>query len=302
MVYGLIEGGLGNCMFVIATGITLAQQKKCEFIAIYEELATFEHGKSKELYYQQFRNNIFRNIKLQKGIPENSYLYVDEVDKYKLRYHPIPYQPNILLKGDFMSPKYFDEELILKTFGPNEYLKNIIEQTIGKDLFYKLHTATSINVRRGDYLKLPLFLPVLHIQYFKKAIKYIGNKETFIVTSNDIPWCKKKFKGANFIFIENTTPDMDLYIQSLCKNNILSNGTFSWWGAYLNTNPTKKVIIPSIWFGKGLPYDTIDFLPQEWIKIKNPPVVKVRIANLRFTISQYITRHKILRKIYKYIK
>jgi len=48
---------------------------------------------------------------------------------------------------------------------------------------------------------------------------------------------------------------------------ILSNSTFSWWGATLAYSPNAKIICPENWFKtKENPKDLI---PQNWIKVKN---------------------------------
>ncbi len=59
----------------------------------------------------------------------------------------------------------------------------------------------------------------------------------------------------------------DLWLMTQCQHFIIANSTFSWWGAWLSTNPNKVVIAPGfekregkMWWGfKGL-------LPEEWIK------------------------------------
>jgi hypothetical protein len=55
----------------------------------------------------------------------------------------------------------------------------------------------------------------------------------------------------------------DMYLMSLCKHNIIANSSYSWWGAWLNTNPDKVVIAPQNWFVSA----NADIVPSTWIKI-----------------------------------
>ena len=54
-------------------------------------------------------------------------------------------------------------------------------------------------------------------------------------------------------------------LMSLCKHNIISNSSYSWWAAWLNSNTNKTVIAPSKWFTESKPLD--DLYPNNWIII-----------------------------------
>ena len=52
-----------------------------------------------------------------------------------------------------------------------------------------------------------------------------------------------------------------------CKHVITGPSTFSWWGAWLNDNPGKIIITPSVDIWHSNTEDRRDLLPDEWIKI-----------------------------------
>ena len=58
----------------------------------------------------------------------------------------------------------------------------------------------------------------------------------------------------------------DMQLMSMCKHNIIANSSFSWWGAWLNSNPDKIIIAPSRWFN-DTKINTKDLLPESWIQI-----------------------------------
>jgi hypothetical protein len=53
---------------------------------------------------------------------------------------------------------------------------------------------------------------------------------------------------------------------SKCRNHIIANSSFSWWGAWLSNYEGKLVIAPQRWLNdKSI--DTSELVPSSWIKI-----------------------------------
>lgn len=253
------RGGIGNVMFKLAAVIGLAKKHNVDYIFPNQFLRP---GIDPDM--TRYSNNILRNINFIDRLTSPFKVWSEP----QFPYIEIPYSPgeNLLLDGYFQDEKYFIEskDLIINLFGcPEEFSQSVKHQIPDISNYISLH------VRRGDYLKFPSRHPVLPISYYQKSVKKLGIEKTYIIFSDDIEWCKSNFDFIpNKIFITGTQDWMDLYMMSLCGSNIIANSTFSWWGAYLNQNPNKQVIGPSLWFGPSLTErDTSNLYPKNWIKI-----------------------------------
>lgn len=129
--------------------------------------------------------------------------------------------------------------------------------------------SISIHIRGGDYNRADVFRDYGNIcteDYYNKAAAEICTaieKPFFVVFTNDLEYASsilKKTSIKDFVFAENLIQDeqselrddpaFSMYLQTLCKANIIANSTFSWWGAFLNERQDKLVISPSKWHNK----------------------------------------------------
>jgi hypothetical protein len=273
MIYSLLKGRIGNNLFQIAAGHSLANRMNTGFKAVIPDFILPEPDLcTLKKYLEQFAENLLRNIDFTETLPEGVTRYSETKD---LSYSRLPDIDNQLLEGYFQSEKYFDAGLVRDLFSVDPDTGNYIDKKYGQVLASQ---PVSINIRRGDFVKQPHLHPVCSTEFYKNAVRQLGQGKQFLVISDDIDWCRKILKGSNFHFVDNEVPAVDLYLQSKCSDNIISNSSFSWWGAWLNPRPGKTVIAPGEnWTGKLHPYSySDDLLPAEWIKLPNPLSLKAR--------------------------
>ena len=65
----------------------------------------------------------------------------------------------------------------------------------------------------------------------------------------------------------NHTYIADGIVTHNCSHNIIANSSFSWWGAWLNDNPSKKVVTPLRWFGPQAGLSSLEIVPDNWISL-----------------------------------
>ena len=205
--------------------------------------------------YENMFNKLIREKPVNSELIRFPFTYIDHIVK-----------DNMTIDGFFQSEKYFihHRDEILKLFEIPENIKHIINKKYKNILEKK---TTSLHVRRGDYVRHPNHHPTLGVQYYNDAVSVIGGETTLVVFSDDINWCKEHLKYKNTVYIEDEKDYIELYLMSLCDNNIIANSSFSWWGAWLNINKNKVVIGPKKWFGSAINHNTDDVIPESWIKL-----------------------------------
>lgn len=260
-----LMGGLGNQMFQIAHAYS--QGLKHNRPVIFKSYSwTPLQGKDTSHY----KKNIFRKI----NFSDEEY-YFTQISENGFKFQNLtPSENSTIFSGYFQSSKNFFEfkKEIKSLFSPTEEFIQIAQEKYPK-MFST--NSVSIHMRIGDYVKNPSIHPVISKSYIDRALDELASYGHIFVFGDD-----KEFLKKNFIEKEITIVDeedwYELWLMSLCKNNIIANSTFSWWGAFLNKNITKKIFVPSIWFGPDGPQDYLDIFEEDWKKIN----VKIEFGKL----------------------
>lgn len=276
-------GGIGNQLFQYAAAYSLSLKIKKKIFYDYSLLSSFKFAQNNKIK-NIFRVNIYQKKKLnffylvfcnfiKKIILRISFLnkfqtfYMTENNFHKFEnYSPDP----ILMLGYWQDIKFFlnnEEELknnlLFRKFKKNKFLLSSIN----------IKNSVSIHIRRGDYLsKKNNINYVLPIDYYISAIHTMNIKlknPSYFIFSDDKNLIHlnltEQFKKNKFILVNTDKDYKDLYYMTLCKHNIMSNSTFSWWGAWLNKNKKKIIIYPKSWFKNNIPNPNIFY--KDWIKL-----------------------------------
>ena len=274
MISCLLVGGLGNQLFQIFTTIAYSIENDMPFM--FNNKKTTLGMTYRETYWNTFL--ILLQPYLVDDLIFKKYLSLPLKEK-GFKYNSLPYIPykntNIQLIGYFQSYKYFEkyQKSILSLLNIEEQKLEII-----KSYSRNYKNTISMHFRIGDYKNLSNIYPILNLNYYKKALQNIlfNNKELevlYFCEEKDkknvdiiINELIKEFKEIKFECIEFNILDwQQMLIMSCCKYNIIANSTFSWWGAYFNSNDNKIICYPHVWFKKNDELD--DLFPKDWIKV-----------------------------------
>lgn len=276
MIMLQMSGGLGNQMFCYAMYKALQEAGKeacIEEFTHYKDVGR-QDNRLREIFkveYQSADRNAYNRL------TDSSLAFLQRVRRkltgrrgrlYQEKDATV-FEPEIFLQSDcyaegyWQSFRYFEkaEEILRKefTFDWDSFskkakaYKNEMEQNM----------SVSLHVRRGDYLNekfAPIYGGICTDAYYEGAKAYIKEKYpdcVFYLFTNDAQWGRAQEK-EDVVFVDCTDAEnayVDMALMGCCKHNITANSSFSWWGAWLNINPDKTVIMPEKWLNTSAGQD-----------------------------------------------
>lgn len=259
------KGRLGNQLFQFASMIGLCKEHNAELI-----LPKWGYEK----YFKNIASFYSSGTKIpSRTINEAAYHYTPEY--YKAR---IVHGVNNL-DGYFQSKRYWQsvEEEVKSAFEFEENFKNSVKEKYSKALE---KPCIAVSVRRGDFVGNKNYYQ-LPVRYYINALEKLNSDDyNVIFFSDDTDYCKLHFGFMeNAFFADNRrvplakelyfAPDFyaieQLCLMTMCNHYVISNSTFSWWGAYLGKSKQKRVIRPLKALDKlGATHNEKDFYPEEW--------------------------------------
>ena len=267
----LLQGGLGNQLFILYTGLAYAAENREQMI-----IPGFKWDiETRPTYWDTILKRLKEGVdsKLKPG----TYRRVQDPG-----FHYTPLKnlgKQFILVGSFQSYKYFDKQ----AEAIHKKLNIRMEQEMIRTKHVAMKDTISLHFRIGDYMDIQLHHPLLPNTYYIKSIQEIM-KRTGKNDWNIIYFCEKKDNGPvkqRLLKIKRQFPTLEFHkasdslvdweqmlLMSCADHNIIANSTFSWWGAYLNKNTKKVVCYPQQWFGAAYADQrTEDICPPSWVEV-----------------------------------
>ena len=165
------------------------------------------------------------------------------------------------LLGYFQSEKYFAH--IRDRIRADFTFRTVVDDSSLPEHYVSIH------VRRGDYVEKQFAHPLCTDAYYIAAMDRFPTGTTFVVFSDDIDWCRSQSVFSSCVFSAGRSMLEDMSLMSRADHNVIANSSFSWWAAWLNPNPDKIVVAPTLWFDPTYlsPEQSLDLVPEAWDRI-----------------------------------
>lgn len=271
-------GGIGNQLFIYFAGVCLASKQKADLVLDFSHIWFIGNRRSTELL--EFALPLQCRVR---GLNEGS---TAKCIKAKLEFAGSKWLRKVYLSREIG----FADDLLMsnrsKIYGHFQTWKYASDVVRENPEFCKLEVKTVsnwlrdhiklikdenplvIHIRRGDYLEHAESIGVLSDTYFRHAICSFSEdlRRRIWVFSDDVQAAQvvcDRIGVKPLRYIDQPPGETSasiLYLMSLSRYMVISNSTFSWWGAFVNAH--KEIVAPFPWF-KGLESPR-NLIPSNW--------------------------------------
>lgn len=260
-------GGLGNQLFQFFAGLDLSRkfdsklELDCRWIT-----GTYSHDKS-DIQDFEFLNSVHIITKENSGEINYSLERLKTKLAQKSLFFERTFEFNVPSSTGFNEIRFKGTNLELRGYYQSYLYFNNLDSLLEKS-YWKLNSESSkfleirnilaaepfiaIHVRGGDYLSKSSIYHRLDAQYFENSMislkGEIGSIRAFVFT-DDYVYAKEILKGiSGLVFIDQKglRASEAMILISMAKGIILSNSTFSYWAAVINSS--RFIIAPKYWF------------------------------------------------------
>lgn len=280
MILFLSDGRLGNQLFQYAFLNTIAKDDEKiitsnmeQFVSSFDiENKNFKHVKLNK-YILYFARKLLTTFLLKALIRLKLIDYIKQ-DRSETSFLPSFTKKRGILSITFVDTNFFQSEDLFDKDKIDFSLKKIYFAEAEEFLANvpKESRKIFVHVRRGDYIyesfngEQGIDLPK---SYYERAMKKITrNIENpfFVFLSDDFNFVERCFENVKNKIISRNSMATDLAIMSLCEYGIVSNSSFSWWGAYMMIN-RKDAIYPKYWYGWKTKTESHPRIHPSWAEI-----------------------------------
>lgn len=173
------------------------------------------------------------------------------------------------IRGNFQSEKFFpSRELVLGWYAFKAPIKDAVARKYSPA---SLQDTVSLSLRiDGDYANTREYFPLFPPSFYERALR-IAKPQGRVLVFADRPDLAREFfrslRHHDLQFVDDLDGPEQLYLMSQCRANVITNSTFSWWGAWLNNRPGRTIVSPSTWCRPGVPTGITDVLCEDWVKV-----------------------------------
>lgn len=273
-IVSILNARFGNNLFQIAAGRTLARKLG---VPHYLDVFNVPYGESlralRESYLGRwglgpprhlwladrvFRKTIRRTLR---SLVPRHYIEpgfrtpVPDIDQVNEEFRQLG--PGTIVTGWFQNPAFFagNEDDIRQLFDPRRLVPKPRRTAMAAAI--EDSKAVGVHVRRGDYLTTAGYA-VCTADYYREGMAWFRQHRPgvrFFIFSDDPAWAGEAL-AADDVTVASVDDDTeasayeDFTLLARCRHQVISNSSFSWWASWLNDNPDKTVLAPSLWQGE----------------------------------------------------